>query len=81
MHEGFLNMLLDNYLKRSCIILVTTQVALSDFRGHFDYQISVMLSNESGTKSGSNVLLPVGNMVNFLMSHYFLESFIFGTHF
>lgn len=51
--KSFWNKLLDYYLKTSCSILVTTQIALSDFRGHVDYQISVMLSNESGTKSGS----------------------------
>lgn len=38
----------------SCTIWVTIQITLSDFRGHFDYQMCVMLSSKIGTKSGSN---------------------------
>lgn len=36
----------------SCTIWVTIQITLSDFRGHFDYQMCVMLSSKIGTKSG-----------------------------
>lgn len=60
MYEKFLNILLDYYLKMSCSILVTTQIAVSAFKGHFDYQISVILSSESGTEFGSKVSVTSG---------------------